>query len=57
MNDIWYRELDENIKLFFENISDEKTQYKYLPSTGGVTRNGSKLSLGFSCYALKTFYT
>ena len=34
MNDIWYRELDENIKLFFENISDEKTQYKYLPSIG-----------------------
>ena len=56
MNDIWYRELDENIKLFFENISDKKTQYKYLPSIGGVTRNGSKLNLGFSCFALKTFY-
>ena len=52
----WLYELNDNINLFFENLSKGSQPYSFLPSIGGVTSSGSKLSLGFSCYALKTYF-
>ena len=41
------------VKTFLENLRKPNAQFSYFPALSGVTENGKKLNLGFSCYALK----
>ena len=45
----------ENFLLFLSSLEKEETGY-YYPATQGLTSAGSKLTLGFSCFALKCMY-
>lgn len=46
---------EKNIS-FLNSLQDKESKYHYAPVNLGITTAGSKLSLGFSCYALKTYY-
>ena len=46
---------DKNI-LFLESLQSTDNINHFYPATVGTTEVGSNLSLGFSCYALKTYY-
>ena len=41
------------VQTFLENLRKPNAQFSYFPALSGVTENGKKLNLGFSCYALK----
>lgn len=56
MNYNWLYKLDDNIHILFDNLRSADNKYHYLPATGGVSKEGKKILLGFSCYALKTYY-
>ena len=45
----------ENFLSFLSSLEKEKTGC-YYPATQGLTPAGSKLTLGFSCFALKCIY-
>ena len=44
------------VKNFLENLRKPNTQFSFFPALSGVTEEGKKLNLGFSCYALKIQY-
>lgn len=50
-----YSELGNNIENFINSL--KKSDTSYLPVLSGYTKNGEKISLGLTCYALKTLYT
>tara|TARA_B100000700_G_scaffold308698_1_gene386737 strand:+ start:2464 stop:3570 length:1107 start_codon:yes stop_codon:yes gene_type:complete len=45
----------EKINQYVKSIEDG-AHYRYFPSKSGLTANGKKLKLGFSCYALKCLF-
>mgnify|MGYP001159915151 FL=1 len=47
--------LEIRISEFLENLR-KKNKFEYFPSVMGVTKEGERLNLGFSCYALKCSY-
>ena len=49
-------EIEEKNINFLNQLRDEKIFYRFNPVSSGILEAGSNLSLGFSCYALKTFY-
>ena len=49
-------EIKEKNFNFLNQLRDEKIFYRFNPVSNGIMEGGSNLSLGFSCYALKTFY-
>jgi len=55
MNYFWLEDLNENISLFMDSLRKEK-YFEFFPATNGLTNEGKKINLGFSCYALKIFY-
>tara|TARA_A100001015_G_scaffold135004_1_gene149821 strand:- start:2979 stop:4088 length:1110 start_codon:yes stop_codon:yes gene_type:complete len=50
------QEIKEKNFNFLDQLRDEKIIYRFNPVSQGILEGGSNLSLGFSCYALKTFY-
>ena len=50
----WVFNLDENILNFLDSLKTD--DYEYSPLNSGVTEEGRKIKLGFSCYALKIKY-
>ena len=48
---------NENIISYLDSLENKNKKFDYHPCHKGVTYAGYDLSLGFSCYALKTFYT
>ena len=55
MNYFWLEDLNENISLFMDSLRKEKF-FEFFPARNGLTNEGKKINLGFSCYALKIFY-
>ena len=50
----WIQDLENNIDNFLNSLN--RYQYNFNPVTKGATRDGAKLELGLSCYALKIYY-
>ena len=48
---------NEGFEEFLNSLKNKTSSYHYLPCIEGPTKAGKEISLGFSCYALKTFYT
>ena len=51
------KSLTERVKTFAESLRVGGCPGRFLPCREGVTPQGDELVLGFSCFALKTFYT
>jgi len=51
INDIW-----ETVPKFLKTIADPNRIGSFLPCVHGVTDIGKKISLGYSCFGLKTYY-
>jgi len=47
----------DEISNFIGSLKIPKNNYSFLPCLNGVTQAGRELKLGFSCYALKTYFT
>jgi len=56
MKNNWLYELDENILNFLNSLRSKEKNYQFFPSANGATKAGKTISLGFSCFALKTYY-
>lgn len=52
----WVVDIKPGVTNFLETLSKNNVSYEYDFSDKGLTKEGSKLSLGFSCYALKLNY-
>ena len=52
----WDSNLKTDIQKFLNSLQDETNKNHYFPVSKGKTYSGQKLSLGFSCYAIKCFY-
>ncbi len=52
----WTNDLDEKIFGFLSKLEVKLQPGKYLPCLSGATAQGGKVSLGFSCFALKIYY-
>ena len=52
-------EINEDFKekylIFLQSLSKEN-EFEYYPASEGLTRDGENISLGFSCFALKSFH-
>ena len=44
-----------NVFNFLQTLQKDSI-YRYYPTTGGLTRAGKSIELGFSCYAMKIYY-
>ena len=49
----WVKNLDEKVLNYLEELKKTDSEYAYYPVKSGLTDDGKKLELGFSCYALK----
>lgn len=49
--------LEENVENFLKKLSIDNSLYQYRNTLKGNTKNGSNLRLGYSCYALKIYFT
>ncbi len=50
------RDLEVDLKKFMQSLRREKSIGRFLPCARGYTEAGQKISLGFSCFALKIYY-
>ena len=57
MNNAWLNEIDIKIYQFLNSLRNDSSEYRYSPALEGVTEAGKNLSLGFSCFAIKIFFT
>lgn len=55
MNLKFYKELPEGVLGYTKSLR-KKDLFQFLPTQKGLTRYGTTLELGFSCYALKIYY-
>ena len=49
----WLNNLDEKVLNYLEDLKKTDSEFTYYPVKSGITNDGKKLELGFSCYALK----
>ena len=52
----WTNDLNEKILGFLSKLEVQLQPGRYLPCISGVTDQGEKVSLGFSCFALRIYY-
>tara|TARA_B100000123_G_scaffold80489_1_gene57905 strand:- start:2202 stop:3305 length:1104 start_codon:yes stop_codon:yes gene_type:complete len=50
------KEIYKGIEHFLNNLKKPEEDFSFFPALKGLTNDGKKLSLGFSCYALKIYY-
>jgi len=55
-NFLWVNDLPQGVSNFLELLNKNNSNFEYDFSTQGVTKQGEKLKLGFSCFALKLNY-
>ena len=53
----WLDQLNTSLPVFLQSLALPNQTGRFLPCLKGLTSLGRKASLGFSCFALKTFYT
>ena len=51
----WLKNLDSSVLEYVYNLKKEDSDFSFFPVQKLLTKNGEKLNLGFSCYALKIF--
>tara|TARA_B100001564_G_C20643141_1_gene673125 strand:- start:878 stop:2014 length:1137 start_codon:yes stop_codon:yes gene_type:complete len=49
-------DLFENIQGYLISLANPNNKFQFYPANNGLLKNGEKLSLGFSCLALKSYY-
>jgi hypothetical protein len=49
--------LNSGLNNFLNSLKNDTNKYHFRPCIHGLTEAGKRLQLGFSCYAVKTFYT
>lgn len=49
--------LNEGLEKYLNSLEYKYNKYHYFPCKNGLTKAGQEMSLGFSCYALKIYYT
>ena len=54
MENSWLNDLKTNLPRFIKSVN--KDEFSFNPVSKGLTRDGSKLNLGMSCYGLKIYY-
>ena len=54
MEYIWLKDIESNLLDFMSSL--KKNQFSFYPVKKGLTKDGEKLDLGMSCYALKIYY-
>ena len=54
---MWYKNLSEQTASYLSKLAIPDQPGRYLPAAKGLTEYGKKAALGFSCFALKTYYT
>ena len=52
----WFRELEQSVPAYLERLRLGAEPGRYLPCVRGTTPVGREMSLGFSCFALKTLH-
>lgn len=57
MNNLSAQSLTEGVGGFLDTLKNKNKKFDYYPCLEGVTQAGKQISLGFSCYGLKTLYT
>ncbi len=56
MNNTWLDSLEEKTYNFILSLKKDENSFAFYPTKEGLTDNGSRLNLGFSCFALKTYF-
>ena len=51
-----FSEIRESVIQYLHSLQDAKISGKFYPVLAGATDEGLKISLGFSCFALKIYY-
>jgi hypothetical protein len=57
LNNISSQSLTEGVVSYLNTLENKNIKFDYNPCHEGVTLAGKEISLGFSCYSLKTLYT
>ena len=52
----WLLSLKERTGAYVDSLKDPRLPGKFFPCKEGATEEGKKISLGFSCFALKIYY-
>tara|TARA_B110001452_G_C15216124_1_gene421743 strand:- start:106 stop:1227 length:1122 start_codon:yes stop_codon:yes gene_type:complete len=56
MNQKFQDDLFSNIHSYLISLESSESKFHFYPAKEGLLKNGEKLSLGFSCLALKSYY-
>ena len=56
MDKTWINKVDENIPVYFESLVKNNLRHHIQPMEKGMTLVGSKIQLGYSCFALKSYF-
>jgi hypothetical protein len=56
MDKTWINKVDENIPDYFETLQKNNSRYQIKPMEKGMTSVGKKIELGYSCFALKSYF-
>jgi hypothetical protein len=56
MDTNFLRKNREDTLEFLDSIQDIENKYKHFPTSSGLTKSGKLIELGYSCFALKTYY-
>jgi hypothetical protein len=56
MDKTWINKVDENILPYFETLRKNNLRYQIKPMEKGMTSVGTKIELGYSCFALKSYF-
>ena len=57
INNLSSRSLSEGVLSYLNTLENKNKKFDYNPCKEGITEAGREISLGFSCYGLKTLYT
>ncbi len=57
INNLSEESLTEGVASYLNSLENKNKKFDYYPCHEGVTEAGKEISLGFSCYGLKTLYT
>ena len=54
---VWLDRLNDSLPQYMQTLAVPEQRGRFLPCHQGITPLGQKVSLGFSCFALKIYYT
>lgn len=57
LNKLTQESLNEKLLQFLDSLSKTNKEFQYFPVKEGLTNEGKDITLGFSCFALKIYFT